>query len=104
GPARCGISRGRQTLGQAQGTELARLMNQSTPTLLGDALLDAIRQAVREEIRAAQNGHSTTELFTAEELARQLKVPVSWVYEKSRQGRLPTHRIGKYLRFDVAEV
>jgi excisionase family DNA binding protein len=73
-------------------------------TLLGTALLDTIREAVREEIRAAGNGHSTTELLTPEELAAKLKVPVSWCYEQSRQGKIPTHRIGRYIRFDLQEV
>ena len=53
-------------------------MNQSdSPSLLGAALLDAIRQAVREEIQTARNGHSTAELLTPEELAKTLKVPRS---------------------------
>ena len=72
--------------------------------LLGQALLDAIRQAVRQEIQAAlRNGH-TVELLTPEELATKLKVPVSWCYEQSRQGNIPTHRIGRYIRFDLQEV
>ena len=74
------------------------------PSLLGQALLDAIRQAVREEIKAAEDGHSTAELLTPEELAEKLKVPRSWVYEQSRQGNIPTHRIGRYIRFDLEEV
>ena len=80
-------------------------MNQSdSPSLLGAALLDAIRQAVREEIQSAKNGHSTAELLTPEELAEKLKVPRTWVYEQSRQGKIPTHRIGRYIRFDLKEV
>jgi excisionase family DNA binding protein len=78
--------------------------NSSISALLGDTLLDAIRQAVREEIRAAQNGHSIAGLLTPEELADRLKVPVSWCYEQSRQGKIPTHHIGRYIRFDLAEV
>ena len=44
------------------------------------------------------------ELLTPEELAKRLKVPISWVYEQSRQGNIPTHRIGRYIRFDLREV
>jgi excisionase family DNA binding protein len=80
-------------------------MNQNNPfTLLGEAFLHAIRQAVREEIQAANNGHSTGELLTPEQIADRLKVPVSWVYEQSRQGKIPTHRLGRYIRFDLAAV
>jgi excisionase family DNA binding protein len=74
------------------------------PTLLGQALLDAIGQAVREEIRAFSNAHQDNALLTPEELAGKLKLPVSWVYEQSRQGNIPTHRLGRYIRFNLQEV
>ena len=70
-----------------------------------DLLVDQIRQAVREEIAAVHsNGHVNSALLTPEELAKQMKVPLSWVYEQSRLGNIPTHRLGKYIRFDFAEV
>jgi len=77
-----------------------------TPVLLGEALLEAICQAIREEIRAAlaDNGSEPKALLTPEELAEQLKVPLSWVYEQSRQGNIPTHRLGRYIRFNLSEV
>lgn len=80
-------------------------MSESPPTVLGQVLLDAIRQAVREEIQALlkQNGN-IPELLTPERLADQLKVPTSWVYEQSRQGNIPTHRLGRYIRFNLFEV
>jgi len=77
----------------------------STPAHLDDALFDVVRQAVREvilELKGELNGHS--ELLTPEELAERLKVPLTWVYEQSRQGNIPTHRIGRYIRFDFHEV
>ncbi len=81
-------------------------MSETIPNLLGEAILDTIRQAVREEIRAAQgqNGHGEFKLLTPEELADRLQVPRSWVYEQSRQGNIPTHRLGRYIRFDLHEV
>jgi excisionase family DNA binding protein len=83
-------------------------MNPSNSTLLGDALVMAIREAVRAEIQAALghngNGHKGPDLLTPEQLADRLKVPLSWVYEQSRQGKIPTHRLGRYIRFDLAEV
>jgi excisionase family DNA binding protein len=69
-----------------------------------DLLLEQIREVVREEIKAASNGNGNRELLDPEELAARLKVPVSWVYEQSRQDNIPTHRIGRYIRFDLAEV
>jgi excisionase family DNA binding protein len=76
----------------------------NSPSLLGQALLDAIRQAVKEAIREANGNGHTAELLTPEDLADRLKVPLSWVYEQSRQGNIPTHRIGRYIRFDLHEV
>ncbi len=63
------------------------------------ALIDAIRQAVREELNTVDR-----ELLTAEELAEKLKVPVSWVYEMSRTKRIPTVRVGRYVRFKLNDV
>jgi excisionase family DNA binding protein len=77
-------------------------MPSTPPSLFAEAFLDAIRHVVRQEVQVAGNAHA--ELLTPEELANKLKVPVSWVYEQSRQGKIPTHRIGRYIRFDLREV
>ncbi|HWY08231.1 MAG TPA: helix-turn-helix domain-containing protein [Candidatus Acidoferrales bacterium] len=48
-----------------------------------------------------------TELLTPEELAAQLKVPVSWIYEHVRARacqRLPGFKLGKYWRFRERDV
>lgn len=63
-------------------------------------LLEAIRAIIRDEIRAK----AETELLGPEELAERLKVPLSWVYENSRTGKIPTVRIGKYVRFKLNDV
>ena len=70
------------------------------PTLLGEALLGAIRQAVREEIqglKAEVNGQDM--LLDAEETAKMLSVSADWLYRNAR--RLPfTRKLGpKMLRF-----
>lgn len=69
-----------------------------------EPFFDEIRKIVRDEIKAASNGNEHAVLLTPEQLALQLSVPVTWVYEQSCQGNLPTHRIGRYLRFNLAEV
>jgi excisionase family DNA binding protein len=68
-----------------------------------EPFFDEIRRIVRDEIHAASS-NGTKELLEPEELAARLKVPISWVYEQSRQNQIPTHRIGRYIRFDLAEV
>ena len=41
----------------------------------------------------------TGSLLTANEVAELLGVPVSWVYEQSRRGRIPTVTLGRYRRY-----
>jgi len=47
------------------------------------------------------------ELMTVSEIAALLKVPVSWVYERTRRPgieQIPHAKLGKYLRFSWPEV
>jgi excisionase family DNA binding protein len=44
------------------------------------------------------------ELIGVEQLAKQLSVPVSWVYSQSASGNLPSLKIGKYVRFRPSDV
>jgi excisionase family DNA binding protein len=44
-------------------------------------------------------GCMSTRLLSAAEVADILGVPTSWVYEQSRQGRIPTVALGRYRRF-----
>jgi excisionase family DNA binding protein len=53
----------------------------------------------------AHSGRSA--LLTVEEVAELLKVPVSWVYDRTRSrgvNRIPGFRLGKYWRFREADV
>ncbi|NWF83367.1 MAG: helix-turn-helix domain-containing protein [Bryobacteraceae bacterium] len=46
-------------------------------------------------------------LFTIKEAAEVLKIPASWLYERTRRNVIPCHRLGKYLRFtedDLAKI
>jgi len=54
------------------------------------------------EIEMGQNPDSAEELLTVSEVAAALKVPVSWVYERTRRfgtDQMPHFKLGKYLRF-----
>ncbi len=42
------------------------------------------------------------ELLTLDEAATLLKVPKSWIYERTRKGAIPHLKLGKYLRFPRA--
>ena len=61
--------------------------------VLGDAFLEAIRQAVREEYQALQNGHNDRngaggELLTAKQAGERWNIPPSKIKAMARQGDL----------------
>lgn len=44
------------------------------------------------------------DLLTIDELAKETKLPISWLYERSRHDALPgLRRLGKYVRIDRGE-
>ena len=43
-------------------------------------------------------------LLTAEDVAARWQVPKSQVYRLTREGRLPTVRLGRYYRYAVAAI
>lgn len=46
----------------------------------------------------------TDRLLDAKEIAARLGVPASWVLEHARAGAMPCVRLGRYVRFDAADV
>jgi excisionase family DNA binding protein len=46
----------------------------------------------------------TDRLLDAKEIAERLGVPESWVRESARSGAIPHLRLGRYVRFDLADV
>ena len=56
-----------------------------------------------DEVTGISNGEYSAQLLTVSEIAQTLRVPVSWVYERTRRRgfeRVPHIKLGKYLRFD----
>jgi excisionase family DNA binding protein len=43
-------------------------------------------------------------LLDAREIAERLGVPESWVREQARSGAMPAIKLGKYWRYDLADV
>jgi excisionase family DNA binding protein len=71
--------------------------------------VQTLRSSQRELYTDAQSARKTNcdDLLTVGEVARLLKVPPSWVYERTRRrgvDRLPHFKLGKYLRFSAREV
>jgi excisionase family DNA binding protein len=54
----------------------------------------------------SQIGQGGGGLVTPQELATFLKVPVSWIYQRTRLGpeAIPFIRVGRYVRFDPQQV
>lgn len=74
-------------------TEIARL------AALQSAL--AVRLAVPAVVTEPRPG---AKLVTAEVLAEELTLRTDRIYELARQGRIPCHKIGRAVRFDIDEV
>lgn len=68
----------------------------TAPTLLGE--LERIK-AIAMRRMSSPPPETVSGLLTAEEAAAFLNVPVSWVEESARNGRLACVRLGRYVRF-----
>jgi predicted DNA-binding transcriptional regulator AlpA len=56
---------------------------------------------------APSSAHHAIEILTPEEVAKRLKVKVSWIYEKRRpraKNPIPCLPLGRYIRFDWNQV
>jgi excisionase family DNA binding protein len=69
----------------------------AAPTLLGE--LERIKAIAMRQMSVSPPSDTVDSLLTAEEAAAFLKVPVSWVEESARNGRLACVRLGRYVRF-----
>jgi len=77
----------------------------NTPNIFSDPFRSELKEIVERAVEQALNGNGhQTELLTPEKLAEKLIVPLSWVYEQSRLGKIPTHKLGRYIRFDLHEI
>ena len=47
---------------------------------------------------------SGTGLLSVDQVATQLGVPRSWVYNAAEAGRIPALKLGKYVKFDPEEL
>jgi hypothetical protein len=71
----------------------------------GTAPCQRIMRAVSRGIYDLSGAHNT--LLTPRDFAEMLRVPISWVYERTRRhgtARLPRIKIGKYLSFRKEDV
>ena len=57
------------------------------------------QRGTRDMSRAGPSG--ADELLTLDEVAALLKLPKSWIYERTRRKLIPHVKLGKYLRFSA---
>ena len=55
-------------------------------------------------MRAFTSTESPMRLFTIKEAAEALRIPISWLYERTRHNAIPCRRIGKYVRFTEGDL
>jgi excisionase family DNA binding protein len=61
----------------------------------------------QQDVPGMTIGEYSGQLLTVSEIAQTLRVPVSWVYGRTRRRgseRMPHIKLGKYLRFDLNTV
>jgi len=78
--------------------------NQQGPALLGAAILDAIRAAVRAELQAMDHNGNGHPLLTTEQLAEKLQVHPATVYQWVKSKTIPYYQAGRFIRFNLQEV
>lgn len=61
-------------------------------------------QALAHELAPLIGAQLPKPLLDADEAAEMLNVPASWVLAEARHGRIPHHRLGKYVRFRRDEI
>jgi excisionase family DNA binding protein len=70
-----------------------------------DLLVDQIRSVVREEIVAAVKSQPKLKLtYTIAEAAEILNIPETWLATAAREGKIPSLKIGHYVRFKLSDL
>jgi excisionase family DNA binding protein len=69
-----------------------------------DSMLDAFREIVREELVKLQPPKPEKLLLNTTEAAELLNLPPTWVAEAGRSGKIPTVRLGAYVRFKKSDL
>lgn len=90
--------------------DLVRLVDElpreQLPAFIGELEAVKAKAWLRLQMPPVEQPKSAAETsrVTADVIAERYGVPRSWVYELSRQGRIPCQRLGRYVRFDPEAV
>lgn len=55
-------------------------------------------------MNAPATSATASRLLTADDLAQRWQIPKSHVYRLTREGKLPTVKLGRYCRYDLRQV
>jgi excisionase family DNA binding protein len=44
------------------------------------------------------------QLYTVAQVANVLRLPTTWIYERTRKNAIPYHKFGKYIRFTTSDL
>jgi excisionase family DNA binding protein len=70
-----------------------------------EAFHAALAEGVKLTATPAPSQSATDEpLIDADQLSAVLSVPVSWIEQKAREGKIPSHQFGRWRRFRRSEV
>jgi excisionase family DNA binding protein len=58
----------------------------------------------RARLHQARGVSRANPLVAADEAAKLLGVPPRWMMEQARAGKVPHHKLGRYVRFDLDEL
>jgi excisionase family DNA binding protein len=61
-------------------------------------------RGARDRLKGARGVSATSPLVDANEAAKLLGVPSSWLLAQARARNVPHHKLGHYVRFDLDEL
>ncbi len=61
-------------------------------------------RGARDRLKGARGVSATSPLVDANEASKLLGVPSSWLLAQARERKVPHHKLGHYVRFDLDEL
>ena len=61
-------------------------------------------RGARDRLKGARGVSATSPLVDANQAAKLLGVPPSWLLAQARERKVPHHKLGHYVRFDLDEL
>jgi excisionase family DNA binding protein len=89
---------------RADGLPKAALLSLLLRTAAVQSSLTAQLVAIGETEQPERGVPQSDRWMTAKQIAEHLEIKESWVMSEARAKRIPKHMVGRYVRFDLAEV